>query len=153
MNWNRRRYTSTGEKPDPQVRKLLAAVVIALLVVKPSARADEVEKTLFLVVESGGVIASNTLAGRFDRLDLDAKEKIIDYRVANAVAVVVTSQRFAAYGVLAGGWQTLRRQAGEDTESLQAEDYSATVVTGDRILSFNGRTGAWHQLRRSVQFK
>lgn len=135
------------------MRKLLAVFVTALLATQPSARADEVEKTLFLVVEAGEIIASNTLAGRFDRLDLDAKEKVVDYKVANAVAVVVTNQRFAGYGVLAGGWQTLRREAGEDIESLQAEDYSATLVTDDRILNFNGRTGAWHQLRRSVQFR
>lgn len=118
-----------------------------------AARADEVEKTLFLVVESDGVIASNTLTGRFDRLELDAKEKILDYKVANAVAVVVTNQRFVAYAVLAGGWRTLRREAGEEDESLEVADYSATLATNERILNFNGRTGAWHQLRRSVQFR
>jgi len=116
-------------------------------------RADEVEKVLFLLVEPGQVIASNIQAGRFDRLDLDAKERVIDYKAANAVAVVVTNQRFAAYGVLAGGWQTLRREAGEQTEQIEAEDYGATVVTDDRILNFNGRTGAWHQTRRSIQFR
>lgn len=131
----------------------IAAITAVLLAIQPLSRADEVEKTVFLVVEADEVIASNTLAGRFDRLKLDAKEKIVDYKAANAVAVVITTQRFVAYGVLAGGWQTLRREAGEDVESLQAEDYSATVVTDDRILNFNGRTGAWKQLRRSVQFR
>jgi len=135
------------------VRILMVVLVSALLAAHATGRADEVEKTLFLVVESDGVIASNTLAGRFDRLALDAKEKILDYKVANAVAVVVTNQRFVAYAVFSGGWQMLRREAGEKTESLQAEDYSATVVTDDRVLNFNGRSGAWHQLRRSVPFR
>lgn len=135
------------------MKKLLTVLVAVCCVAQSLTRADEVEKTLFLVVEPEDVIASNTLAGRFDRLKLDAKEKIIEYKVANAVAVVITTQRFAAYAVLSGNWLTLRREAGEDFESLQAEDYSATVVTDDRILNFNGRSGAWNQLRRSVQFK
>ncbi len=127
--------------------------LVCLFALGGPCRAEEVEKTLFLLIEPGEVIASNTLSGRFDRLELDAKENILDYKAANAVAVVITNQRFAGYGVLAGGWQTLRREAGEHTRSLQAEDYSATVVTDDRFLNFNGRTGAWNQLRRSVQFK
>jgi RecB family exonuclease len=133
--------------------KILQAVLLAGLLAAQAAGADTVEKWLFLVVESETVIASNTLAGRFDRLELDAKEKIIDYKVANAVAVVVTNQRLAGYGVLAGGWQTVRREAGEKIESVQAEDYAVTVVSDDRVLNFNGRTGGWHQLRRSVQFR
>lgn len=134
--------------------RLLRVVLVSILfAAHATGGADEVEKTLFLVVESDGVIASNTLVGRLDRLTLDAKEKILEYKVANAVAVVVTNQRFVAYGVLSGGWQSLRREAGEEAESLQAEDYSATVVTDDRVLNFNGRSGAWHQLRRSVPFR
>lgn len=153
-SWSRRRCIFTGdEQPGLLVSKLLAIAIIALLAVQNRGYADEVEKSLFLVVESGEVIASNTLLGRFDPLKLDAKETIVDYKVANAVAVVITNQRFAAYGVLSGGWQILRREAGEKSESLQAEDYAATVITDDRILNFNGRTGAWHQLRRSVQFR
>jgi RecB family exonuclease len=124
-----------------------------LLVAQTASRADEVEKSLFLVVEPDDVIASNTMTGRFDRLDLAAKERILEYKVGNAAAVVVTNQRFAGYGVLAGGWQTLRREAGEAHESIEVQDYSATVVTDDRVLNFNGRTGAWNQVRRSVQFR
>ncbi len=133
--------------------KVLLSALAGLLILPLAVAADEVEKVLFLVVERDEVIASNTLAGRFDSLDLNAKERIRDYKVGNGVAVVVTSQRFAGYGVLAGGWQTLRRQAGEKTESMQAEDYSATVVTNQRILNFYGRTGAWNEMRRSVQFR
>jgi RecB family exonuclease len=135
------------------VLRILAAFLTTMLFVQPTSRADEVERSLFLVVEADGVIASNTQTGRFDRLDLAAKERILDYKTGNAVAVVVTNQRFAGYAVLAGGWQTLRREAGEEHESIQAEDYAATVVTDDRLLNFNGRTGAWRQIRRSVQLR
>lgn len=131
--------------------KKLLMLVCAVSVA--TALADDVEKILFLVVESTEVIASNTQAGRFDSLELRAKEHIKEYEVGNAVAVVVTNQRFAAYGVLAGGWQTIRREAGEKSISIQVEDYSATIVTDDRILNFYGRTGAWNQVRRSVQFR
>lgn len=116
-----------------------------------AAYADEVEKILFLVVEKTGVYASNALTGRIDRLDLHAKEHIEDYKVANAVAVVVTNQRYAAYGVLPGGWQSVRVRAQEETESVEVGDYSATVVTSDRILNFYGRRGAWSETRREVE--
>jgi len=115
--------------------------------------ADEVEKVLFLVVEKDEVIASNTKAGRFDRLNLYAKERIRDYKVANAVAVVVTNQRYAAYGVLSGGWQSIKLIAQEKTESIQVVDYSATIVSSERILNFYGRSGTWNETRRSVQFR
>ncbi len=113
--------------------------------------ADEVEKVLFLVFESGEVVASNTRAGRFDRLKLHAEEHILDYQVANATAVVITNRRFAAYGVLSGGWRSKRIKAGETPQSLEVEDYSATLVTSDRILNFSGRSGAWSETRRRVQ--
>ena len=115
------------------------------------AYAEEVEKVLFLVVDKTGVYASNALTGRIDRLELHAKERIEDYQVANAVAVVVTNQRYAAYGVLPGGWQSVRVRAQEETESVEVGDYSATVVTSDRILNFYGRRGAWSEIRRAVE--
>lgn len=135
------------------MHKAAAVILWFILAASTASRADDVEKVLFLIVEPGEVIASNTQSGRFDRLELKAKERVVDYKVANAVAVVVTNQRFAAYGVLAGGWQSLRREAGEETERIEAEDYGATVLTDDRILNFNGRTGSWNQTRRSVQFR
>ena len=119
----------------------------------PPAAADVVEKVLFLIVENDEIIASNAKTGRFDRLDLHAKERVIDYKVANAVAVVATNQRYAAYGVFAGGWQSIRLIAQEKTESMDAEDFSATVVTSDRILNFSGRSGAWSETRRGVQLR
>jgi len=133
-----------------------AALLSGALLVAPVAltvQADEVEKVLFLVVEKDDVIASNTRSGRFDRLDLHAKERIREYKVSNAVAVVVTNQRLVAYGVQAGGWQGTRIEAGERVERIEVEDYSATVVTNDRILNFYGRSGAWSHTRRGVQLR
>jgi hypothetical protein len=127
---------------------VLLGVVLALPVC-----ADEVEKVLFLVIEKDEVIASNTRVGRFDRLKLHAKERIRDYEVANAVAVVVTNERYAAYGVLSGGWKSIKLIAQEKTQSIQVEDYSATIVSSERILNFYGRSGTWNETRRSVQFR
>jgi hypothetical protein len=132
--------------------KSVCGVLLAVALVAPVC-ADDVEKVLFLVVEGDEVIASNAKAGRFDRLNLHAKERIRDYEVANAVAVVVTNQRYAAYGVLSGGWQSVKLIAQEKTESIQVEDYSATIVSSERILNFYGRSGAWNETRRSVQFR
>ncbi|MEN8763973.1 MAG: hypothetical protein ABF290_16290 [Thiogranum sp.] len=140
-------------KSDSVTRsKRLCGVLLGAVLVLPLS-ADEVEKVLFLVVEKDEVIASNTKAGRFDRLKMQAKERIRDYEVANAVAVVVTNQRYAAYGVLSGGWQTIKLIAQEKTESIQVQDYSATIVSSERILNFYGRSGAWAEVRRSVQFR
>jgi len=120
----------------------IGILILALSAPSFQVCADEVEKVLFLVFESGEVIASNTRAGRFDRLKLHAEEHTLDYQVANAIAVVITNRRFAAYGVLFGGWQSKRIKAGEKPQSLEVEDYSATLVTSDRILNFSGRSGA-----------
>ncbi|HHH45053.1 MAG TPA: hypothetical protein ENK49_13020 [Gammaproteobacteria bacterium] len=139
-----------------QMHTIHSTLLAALLLLAPAAfmaQADEVEKVLFLVVEKDDVIASNTRSGRFDRLDLQAKERIRDYKVSNAVAVVVTNQRLVAYGVQAGGWQATRIEAGERVERIEVEDYSATVVTNDRILNFYGRSGAWSHVRRGVQLR
>ncbi len=132
--------------------KRVCGVLLGAFLILPVC-ADEVEKVLFLVVEKDEVIASNTKAGRFDRLNLHAKERIRDYKVANAVAVVVTNQRYAAYGVLSGGWNSIKLIAQEKTESIQVEDYSATIVSSERVLNFYGRSGAWSETRRNVQFR
>jgi len=141
---------------SPGLSRRGANAAIGILILTMSALsfqvcADEVEKVLFLVFESGEVIASNTRAGRFDRLKLHAEEHILDYQVANATAVVITNRRFAAYGVLSGGWLSKRIKAGEKPLSMEVEDYSATLVTSDRILNFSGRNGAWSETRRRVQ--
>lgn len=112
------------------------------------AAAHETEKLLFLVVDQGEIIASNARLGRFDRLVLAPREKLVDYKVANATAVVVTNRRFAAYGVLYGGWNSRRVHAGERLVSLEVADFSATVLTSDRILNYSGRSGAWSETKR-----
>jgi len=123
-----------------------AAVILVSFQV--AAFASEVEKTVFLVVEDDGVVASNTLLGRFERLDMMAKEKIERHQADAGVAVVITNQRYAAYGAPVGGWRTVRVTAGEHFESMELADFSATIVTNDRILNFYGRTGTWSQTRR-----
>ena len=110
--------------------------------------ADEVEKLVFLIIEDDEVIASNTRLGRFDRLELSAKEKIIESRAASAVAVVVTNQRYVAYSVFTGAWMSKRREAGEKFVSMDMADYSALVLTTDRMLNFYGRTGSWQEASR-----
>ncbi len=130
-------------------QRILTGLLLSLLWSTGLVGAGDVEKVLFIVIDGDDVIASNTKAGRFDRLKLSAKERIQDYTVANAVAVVVTNQRYVAYGVLAGSWQSLRRRAKEKTENIEVQDYSATVVTSDRILNFYSRTGAWNETPRS----
>ena len=127
---------------------VLAGLSIAGFLHGTQAGADDVEKLLFLVVDEDEVIASNTKLGRFDRLKLSAKEKILDYKSSSAVAVVVTNQRFAAYGVYPGSWNSNRVHAGERMESLEVADFSATLVTNDRILNFYGRTGTWSEIKR-----
>jgi len=134
------------------VSSILSILFLAISMMFP-VQASDVEKVLFLVVEKDEIIASNTLAGRFDRLNLQAKEKVRDYQVSNAVAVVVTNQRLVAYGALAGGWRGTRLLAGEKVEQVEAVDYSVTVVTNDRILNFYGRSGAWSNTRRGVQLR
>lgn len=131
-------------------RLFLLGVCCALLGMNARA-GDEVEKVLFLVIEKREVVASNTLANSFDRLELHAKERIEEYKVANAVAVVATNQRYVAYGVLSGGWQSLRSRAGERLLSIEVADYSATLLTSDRILNFYGRNGTWAEIRRGVE--
>lgn len=125
--------------------------LLLIFVLMQPLSANDVEKILFLVVENKEIVASNTLSGRFDRLKLSATEVVQDYKVANAVAVVETSQRLVAYGVITGGWQSIKLKAQEKTESIQVKDFSVNIVTSDRILIFNGRRGIWSETRRSIQ--
>ena len=130
-------------------RFLKASMVSFLLAVVCIASADEdLGKSLFLVDESGRVVAVNAETGQFFDLVLSAKERVRDRLVANRVAILVTNQRFAGVGAYPSGWSSLRRKAGEKIVSAEAVDYSALIVTSDRILTFNGKTGAWSQKRR-----
>ena len=117
----------------------------------PMVHASETqEKVLFLVEEGDRLIASNTLFSRFDELRISAKEQVVQQKVAQAVAVVVTNQRIVAYGAHAPGWESVRLHANERVESIQAEDASALVVTSDRLLNFYGRRGSWAITKRSI---
>ena len=126
----------------------LALVFLVSICVHFPLMAEDAEKILFLVVEEDGVVASNTRFGRFDRLKMSAKEKVVQHKVDKAVAVVITNQRYIAYGAFTGGWNDVRIKAQEKVEALEAEDYSVLLVTSDRILNFYGRTGVWSETRR-----
>lgn len=144
--------TGTGAAARTLAKIMRIPACFSMLILLASGgcyvQADETEKLLFLVMEEDEVIASNTKLGRFDRLKMSAKEKVLEHKTANAVAVVITNQRYVAYGVYPGGWNSLRRIAGERFESMEVADYSATLVTSDRILNFYGRTGTWSHTRR-----
>jgi hypothetical protein len=133
--------------PSTCLQVLLLAVL--LLPFSRSAFADEnVPKSIFLYREEDKLVASNTVTGQFFELDFRAKERVEDRFVANAVAIVVTSQRFAGIGTFPGGWQSIRRIAGEKFISAEVQDYSALLVTSDRLLSFYGRNGSWSESKR-----
>lgn len=147
-----RRATAVRQKParTARNRSRLRNLLMFITAGVSAVSADDVEKVLFLVVEDSEIVASNALTGRIDRLELHAKERVVEYEVANAVAVVITNQRYAAYSVPYGAWQSLGVRAQEEVESVQAVDYSATVVTTDRILNFSGRRGSWTEARRAL---
>ena len=126
---------------------VFALLILGWLYLSPVA-AHDIEKLVFLVVDDDEIIASNTKLGRFDRLKLGAGENVQNYKVANAVAVVITNRRAVAYGALRGGWNGRRISADELVETVEAQDYSATVVTSDRIMNFTSRTGVWSETKR-----
>ena len=126
-------------------------LVLLLLVTSGTAGADQdVEKTIFLVYETGRVVAANAETGQFFDLVLSAKERIQERYVANGAAILVTNQRFAGVSNYPSGWSSMRRRAGEKVVSAEVVDHSALVVTSDRILVFNGKTGAWSEKRRGA---
>ena len=97
-------------------RRLGQAILIMLpvMLTAPGLSADqEVEKTVFLVIEEDRVIGTNAQSGQFADLDFSAKEKMLEHFVANGAAVVITNQRYAGYGAFTGGWRSTRRIAGD----------------------------------------
>lgn len=127
---------------------LCDCAVVLLLAFSAAAAGDELDKTIFLVMEDATVTAVNAETGQFFDLDISAKEVIEQHIVAKGVAIIVTNQRFAGVGLWPSGWASNRRVAGEQVLSAEAEDASAVIVTSNRVLSFNGRTGAWAEKRR-----
>jgi len=152
MDRNRR---SSAARPRPRAVSVTAFVGSTLLcgaLLAASAQADElVPKQLYLYQQGSELIASNARRSTVDVLKLDAKEKVQDKVVANAVAVIATNQRLIAYSAYTGAWDARRLDAGEQVVSLQARDYSASVLTNQRILNYNGRNGAWAARDRPVQ--
>ena len=130
----------------------LLVLLVAMFIATGLPADEEVEKAVFLVVEDDKVIASNAMSGQFADLDFSAKEKLLEYFVANGAAVVITNQRYAGYGAFTGGWRSIRRIAGEKFISAEVQDYSAQVVTSERVLTFNGKGGAWSHTRRGTPF-
>jgi len=131
-----------------KLRQSLLPLMISLLLSGAAGAVDDVEKSLFLVNESGRVVAVNAETGQFFDLVLSAKERIRGRYVASRVAILITNQRFAGVGAYPSGWSSMRRKASEEVISAEAVDYSALIVTSDRILTFNGKTGAWSEKRR-----
>lgn len=126
------------------------ALACAALVIATAAGAQEaVPKQVHLVVDGTRLVASNVRQSRFDELRLDARERIRDSSVGEAVIIVATSQRFIGYGAISG-WRIVTRDANEEIESIAAEDYAGLVVTSKRLLNFNGQTGVWAAHDRTV---
>jgi len=125
----------------------VSLVLLLITLAAPLSANDNVDKVIYLVFEGNSIIATNANLGRFDELKLSAQEKVIDYSVANAVAVVVTNQRYLGYGAFPSSWQGVRVIAGEKVRRLEADGATALVVTSDRILTFSGRNGSWSQTK------
>ena len=133
------------------LNRVAAIASLALLVAPADAQIDDrVPKQVDLIVESGGLVASNVRASRFDELKLNAQERVDRSRVGDAVIVVITNQRIIAYGV-GSGWRSVPRIASERIERVEAEDYAGLVVSNRRFLNFNGESGVWGERDRRVR--
>ncbi len=123
--------------------------IAALILFFPSVAlaTDAVPKQVHLIVENSRLVASNIRLSRFDELKLNAREKIIEDAVGEAVIVVVTNQRIIGYGVLSG-WRSVPANASEEVEEITAEDFAGLVRTNQRLLNFNGQSGVWAQRKR-----
>ena len=134
--------------PGRRVAMLLTVLFAGLAGMTMAGADEEVEKAIFLYRDDDAMIAGNAQSGQFFRLELSAREKLVEQFVANGVAIVVTNQRFAGVGTFSGGWKSLRRIAGEAFISAEVRDLSAMLVTSDRLLTYYGRSGAWAQTKR-----
>jgi hypothetical protein len=112
-----------------------------------------IPKLVYLMIDDDKLIASNIKFNRFDDLKLQAKEKVLEHAVGNAVIVVVTNKRIIGYSVYTATWRSRGIEADEDVSSIAAEDYSALVQTSKRFLSFNGKNGVWAETQRSKIFQ
>jgi hypothetical protein len=124
------------------------ALTIALLGPRVSLSQGAIPRGLYLIEDRDTLVAANTSLNRIDSLRLIAKEKVEQQVVAEAVAVVITSDRLLAYSALGPGWSREWRRVKEDIERVEANDFGALVVTSDRLMTFNAGSGLWVQRRR-----
>jgi hypothetical protein len=118
------------------------------LTAPPVAAQRATPRGLFLVEEPDSLVAANTRLNRMDSIRLIAKERVERQVVAEAVAVVVTSDRLLAYSALGTGWSPEWRRVKEDIQRVEASDFGALVVTSERMMTFNAGSGLWVQQRR-----
>jgi len=137
------------------VASLRAACAVGLLALllwfpgaaRPQIIEGEVPKQVYLVVDQDRLVASNVRFSRFDEFELDARERVRETAIGQAVIVVVTNQNIVAYGVLSG-WRSIDLRPKEEIESVSAQDYGGFVVTSKRFLNFNGQSGVWGEQSR-----
>jgi hypothetical protein len=129
------------------------AVIVLISFAPVSMAEDGVPKLVYLLAEEDKLIASNIKFNRFDEMKLQAKEKVLEHAVGNAVIVVVTNKRIIGYSVYTASWRSRDIGADEEVNNIAAEDYSALVQTSKRFLSFNGKNGVWAETQRSKIFQ
>jgi hypothetical protein len=133
--------------------EFLLAMVLLISFSSPVFAEDGIPKLVYLMMDDGKLIASNIKFNRFDDEKLQAKEKVLENAVGNAVIVVVTNKRIIGYSVYTATWRSRDIEPDEDVSSIVAEDYSALVQTSKRFLSFNGKNGVWAETQRSKIFQ
>jgi len=113
---------------------------------------NAIPKSVYLIFDEDRIIASNIESNRFDKIQLTAKEEVLESAVGKAVIVVVTNKRILGYSVKTSRWVKRNTMANETVKSILAEDYSALVNTSKRFLSFNGLIGVWSETPRKKVF-
>jgi hypothetical protein len=133
--------------------EFLLVLLLLISFTSPVIAEDGIPKLVYLMMDDGKLIASNIKFNRFDDVKLQAKEKVLENAVGNAVIVVVTNKRIIGYSVYTATWRSRDIEPDEDVRSIAAEDYSALVQTSKRFLSFNGKNGVWAETQRSKIFQ
>lgn len=137
---------------DEPVR-FLPALLLFLSVGSSVSAENGIPKLVYLMIDDDKLIASNIKFNRFDDMKLQAKEKVLEHAVGNAVIVVITNKRIIGYSVYTATWRSRNIEPDEDVSTIAAEDYSALVETSKRFLSFNGKNGVWAETQRSKIFQ
>ena len=145
-------YLSTGRMRIQPI--IISIILIPLLSLGSLAvgAVNTIPKSVYLIFDEDRIIASNIEFNRFDKIQLTAKEEVLESAVGKAVIVVVTNKRILGYSVKTSRWVKRNTLANETVESILAEDYSALVNTSKRFLSFNGLVGVWSETPRKKVF-